>query len=823
MKKINLNGEWDIKSNCGTYNIKGEVPGSLFYSLETSGFWKDESVFWRDNNRECREIANRDFTYSRSFKVDSKFLQSAEKFLLNTEGLDTLTEIRLNKSVVGKTQNMHRRYEFDISKLLSAGENTIEIDFFNTLSYIEKKQKERFIWSITDTTVQGFNRIRKCSSSFGWDWGPIIPDLGIWRDIYITAINPAKLTDPEIRQDHIVKNKNRTVNILIKDPCDGPNLEELDIRVTLKHPTGKLDKIIIKPGKEGIFVVSDPELWWPNGYGNQTLYTVTTELLYNGDVIDCRVQNIGLRTMELNRDKDANGQNLGFKVNDITIFAMGGNIIPQDVYITRRNRSTTKELLENCVKANFNCIRIWGGGIYPNRDFYETCDELGLIIWQDLMFACALYEAGDIDFRNEITLEIVDNLKRLRNHPSIGLICGNNEMEWAFTDWDNMEWNGENKAEYTLQYDYLLPEIAAQVCPDIPYWKASPSSSGFFDNPNDPNRGDVHYWDIWHSGAPFTDFRKHKFRFLSEYGFQSFPSYKTVCSYTDESDRNPYSLIMEDHQRNGNYSGNQQIMKYASEYFLLGKDMDSHCYISQLSQAEAGRDAVEHLRQNRDCCLGSTYWQVNDIWPVASWSSIDYFGRWKALHYAMKKAYTPVLLSCREEGTKADIYVSTEGHNGFKGYLVWELKDFNGKVYAQAELDVNVSPREAKIICSNDFKDYLKDKNINSRYISITLKNSDGSINSRVTTTFVRYKKINLPDPELSYALEEDQNNWKLVITSKLYSKFIELDFNISDAIFSDNYFDMDAGEKRDIYIKKSDITRETFDDLKIRSLFNSY
>lgn len=823
MYKINLNGTWEINSHCKKYQLEGEVPGSFFYSLEQSGYWKDNSVFWRDNNNECQSIANRDFTYKRSFIVEKSFLDNSRKIILNADGLDTLTKIRLNNNIVGMTENMHRRYEFDITNFVKEGENFIEIDFYNTLKYIEKKQQKRFIWSITDTTLQGFNRIRKCSSSFGWDWGPIIPDLGIWRDIYITFLKPAKLTDPEIRQKHIMIGDKRLVEIYVKDLCAGDELEKLELHITLNHSDDKKDKIKIKPGIVGYFKVTDPNLWWPNGYGKQTLYTINIDLMYNGQLIDNRVEKIGLRTIELNQDKDIDGENFGFKVNGVTIFAMGGNIIPQDVYITRNNIPSTTKLLESCVEANFNCIRVWGGGIYPDRFFYETCDQLGLIIWHDLMFACALYEAGNKDFRKEITLEVVDNLKRLRNHPSIGLICGNNEMEWAFTDWSHMEWSGEEKAEYTLQYDYLLPEISQQICPDIAYWKASPSSGGFFENPNDSNRGDVHYWDVWHSGAPYTDFRKHKFRFLSEYGFQSFPSYKTVCSYTNAGDRNPFSTIMEDHQRNGNYSGNQQIMKYAAEYFLLGKDMDSHCYISQLSQAEAGRYAVEHMRQNRGVCLGSTYWQVNDIWPVASWSSIDYFGRWKALHYAMKRSYAPILLSCREEGTTADIFVTTEGHEEFVGSLDWSLKDLKGYSCTNGTEAVSVKAREAKLIFSNDFKEFLDSKQVNNRYLSITLKDIAGNIVKRVTTTFVVYKKINLLDPKLKVKITETEDLWSLTVSSSSYAKFIELDFKEKDIIFSDNYFDMDAVENRTIFINKGDVTKEDFKNLTIRSLYNSY
>ena len=704
MKAFDLAGVWRIRSGCGTYDIEGNMPGTLFQALEESGYWGEKDLFWRENNRKCPEIADRDFMFSRRFTLPDDFLTDSDRISLDAEGLDTLTEIRINGTVIGRTENMHRRYYLDATGVLKQGENSIEITFFNSLAYIREKQEKRYIWSAPDNIIDGFNRIRKCSSSFGWDWGPQVPDLGIWRSLSLKAVRRARLGDTRISQEHLKDNGGTDRVILSCSSTAEGNTEGTSIRYTLTSPSGKTWQMESAPGKQADIVIGNPELWWPNGYGGQPLYTLKSELFHKGQLLDRGELKTGLRTVELDRTPDEWGESFGFRVNGITLFAMGGNIIPRDVCNARAGRKTAEELLGNCRDANFNCIRVWGGGIYPDRDFYEICDRFGLLVWQDLMFACALYEADCPEFREELRLEITDNLSRISHHPSLALICGNNEMEWAFEEWEQMRWDGRNKAEYTLQYEYFLPELSKKVTPLTPYWKASPSSGGFFDNPNDPDRGDVHYWDVWHGGAPFTDLRKHHFRFLSEYGFQSFPSYKTVCSYTEEGDRNPYSPVMEDHQRNGDYAGNRKIMKYAADYFRLGKDMDANCYLSQLSQAEAGRYAVEHLRQNRGRCLGSTYWQVNDNWPVASWSSIDYYGRWKALHYAMKRAYAPVLLSCREEGAMAEIYVSTEGMDGFKGTLKWALKECSGRIIRRGEESVQVAPPDIPQIGSGRFQ-----------------------------------------------------------------------------------------------------------------------
>ena len=824
MQKIDLSGSWNIRSACGTYNLEGEVPGTFFKSLEDSGFWKDKSVFWRDNNQACRDIADRVFIYSRVIDVPKSFLESARAVVLDAEGLDTLAVIHINGKEAGRTENMHRRYLIAVGDFLREGENLIEIEFLNTLKYIEEKQKKRDIWSIGETSIYGFNRIRKCSSSFGWDWGPIIPDLGIWKDISLKAVEKALLSDPEIRQIHTGEEGAEHVTLKLKESCrciqDGQGLR---IRWTLTAPDGMSKSVVSEAGEEAEITVDHAQLWWPNGYGEQPLYDLSFELLDGERVLDSGTRSLGLRTIEIDQDKDEWGERFGIRVNGITIFAMGGNVIPQDVYNTRPDRAVTEKLLKSCADANFNCIRVWGGGIYPDHDFMDICDRLGLLVWQDLMFACALYEAGNPEFRNEISAEVRDNLARICHHASLAMICGNNEMEWAFTDWPEMVWDGENKAEYTLQYDYLLPEIAAEVCPHIPYWKASPSSGGYFDNPNDPDRGDVHYWDVWHNGAPFTDFRKHHFRFLSEYGFQSFPSYKTVCSYTEEGDRNPFSPIMEDHQRNGNRSGNQQVMKYAAEYFRLGRDLDAHCYISQLSQAEAGRYAVEHLRQNRGRCLGSTYWQVNDNWPTASWSSVDYYGRWKALHYAMKRAYAPVLLSCREEGDRADLYLSTEGQEGFRGELYWELKTFDGKILKSGKSFLDVPERTAFCAQRLNLKAKLEEAGRRKCYLSASVEDEKGRVVLRDTTTFVRYKQMDLPDPSLSFELLDDKNDWIVRLRAEAFAKFVELDLKEGDTVFEDNYFDMDAGEERLIRFPKKDCPDLKSDGILLRSLYNSY
>ena len=492
--------------------------------------------------------------------------------------------------------------------------------------------------------TRGFPHLRKAHCMLGWDWGPRLPDAGIWRGIDLLKVDEARLISVFVRQTHSAGSVRLDFEPEIESHTGLCACSErpFKVRVTVVSPS---DEVYSSDG--GSIVIDNPMLWWPNGYGGQPLYAVRAELLDGERVLDSWERRIGLRTIGMKRQKDQWGESFETSVNGVSIFAMGADYIPEDNLLPRVTPERTRRLLEDCKLANYNAIRVWGGGYYPDDWFYDACDELGLVVWQDFMFACAIYELTE-EFAENIRREVADNARRLRHHASLGLWCGNNEMEWQVDD-DVYVATPKQKADYIRMYEYLIPKALREYDPVTFYWPASPSSGGGFDEPNDPNRGDVHYWDVWHGDKPFTEYRKFFFRYASEFGFQSFPGLKTVESFTKPSDRNIFSYVMEKHQRNK--SANGRIMSYMAQTFLYPTAFDTLLYASQLLQAEAVRYGVEHWRRNRGRCLGAIYWQVNDCWPVASWSSIDYYGRWKALHYAARRFFAPVLLSCEEEGT----------------------------------------------------------------------------------------------------------------------------------------------------------------------------
>ena len=815
-RTIDLSGEWKIASLDGKFSLAGTVPGSFFYDLEKSGYWGEHDVFYRENNQNCVEIANRDFVYSKRFVVPDDFFAPHNRIFLEADGLDTIAEIRLNGKIVARTENMFRRYRFEVRNYLMPGENDIAIFFANTVARIAQLYARRPLWNPAHT-LDGAVHLRKNHCSFGWDWGPQIPDLGIWRPIRIKAYPGARLEEFHVTQRHL----DDKVYLEFLANLEQWGAAACSLHVTLVDPEKRVQQFEVKSNEKQTVTVSSPQLWWPNGYGRQPLYEVICEARQEGTLVDQQRQYIGLRRLRLERRQDEFGESFQFNINGIPIFARGANYVPEDVYLTRAHRQTTERLIRAAVTANFNCLRVWGGGIYPSDDFYDLCDRYGLIVWQDLMFACGVYDVNNPRFYENIAEEVRDNLQRIRHHASLGLVCGNNEMEWGFLEW-SIPQTEEMRVEYLKQYEVLFPALMAEVCPYIDYWPASPSSGGNFDAPNAESRGDVHYWQVWHGNKPFTEFRRHYFRFLSEFGFESFPALKTVKTFTTEEDRNIFSPVMEDHQRCE--GGNGKILSYLAQYFRYPKDFDALLYVSQLSQAEAMRCAIEHLRRHRGRCMGATYWQFNDNWPVASWSSIDYFGRWKALQYVVKRAYDHVLISCEEEETAASIHLSNEHNHAIAGTLAWQLLTLSGEIIAQDQRRVEVAALSAARVFALDFSKELAGAHRRERYLSFSYFDEREQVARRGTAVFVPYKQLRLQNPVLKAALSKGNGVYEIAVTAAAFAKFVMLDLTHADVIFSDNYFDLDAGETRLLTVPQEEIDLQTLQSqLVLRSLFDSY
>lgn len=816
-----LNGQWRFKELQGKSWHQGSVPGSVYADLLAAGQMKDP--FYRDNEDDIRGLSSKNYVYERHFNVDQLLLES-DSLQLIFEGIDTLSKIYLNDTFLAETDNMHRTYKFEVKDLLASGENHLRLELFSPLEYITEKQKGTWIWGVEDA-VEGFPHLRKAHSMFGWDWGPQLPDAGIWRDVYLRADSAGAFEDVSFSQHHTAENVELTVHTIAKLWHEN----DIAIRGVITSPDGEniAEKTKETNGAAAWLSLSiqNPQKWYPASYGEQPLYHVTVQLLCENSIVDEQTYKIGLRTIEVVQENDEWGESFYFKVNGVPVFAKGANYIPEDNILSRVTPEKTEALIKDCVDANFNMIRVWGGGHYPSNLFYELCDQYGLIVWQDFMFACAVYDLNN-QFAATVREEIKDNVKRLRHHASLGIWCGNNEMEYAWTAWGFPK-TEKHRQDYLDLFESLIPSVLQETDPITFYWPSSPSSGGGFKKPNDEHEGDVHYWDVWHGLKPFTEYRQFHFRFVSEFGFQSFPALKTVESFTKEEDRNIFSYVMEKHQKNGDANG--KILYYLAENFKYPKDFDSLLYASQLLQAEAIKYGVEHWRRHTGRCMGAIYWQLNDCWPVASWASIDYYGRWKALHYFAKRFFSMVLISAEEAENKAEIVVTNDYSNHLKGQVAWVLRAADSSVVEKGMESVEIGPVTAEKVLSLDFSNMLRTyDDRRSHYLEFVLESNSGNSLSSGTTLFVPAKHFKFSNPNLRFTVEEQEESFAVLISGSAFAKYVELSHD-SDILFSDNYMDLhDSEEPIKVTVNKDKLEenmslKEFKDGLSVRSLYDTF
>ena len=801
MKTDCLNGEWSMRRLPDGTPVPAEVPGSVISTLLAHGQIPDP--YYRLNEYEVRDCMRSDFEFERTFSVAEDRLQAACAELV-CEGLDTIADVWLNDRLIGHAENMHRTWRFDCRDALRR-ENRLRIRFHSPIRYIEEYPEKPGdeITVVQEGAIKGLQYIRKAHSMFGWDWGAQLPDMGIWRDIRLETGDGIRLDEVHFHQKH--SKDNVVLETEVSVSAGQHDLSGTQVNIRLEDPDGAVLGECVLPADRAKteFRIEKPRLWWPNGLGEHPLYRVTVCLCHGKE---CEEKNwrIGLRTMTVRQEPDEWGTEFAIEVNGIKIFAKGADYIPEDCIYSRITRDRQKMLVESCVRANFNCLRVWGGGYYPSDDFYDLCDENGLIVWQDLMYACEVYDFNE-QFEENVVQETIDNVRRLRHHASLGLWCGNNEIESAWVDWEPFQNQSKRlRADYIKQFEYVLPRVVKEEDPDTFYWPSSPSSGGCFDDPADENRGDAHYWEVWHGLKPFLAYHDHFFRFCSEFGFQSFPSRKTVESFTEEEDRNIFSEVMESHQKNG--AANGKILYYLSENFQYPKDFNSLLYVTQVLQGMAMKYGVEHWRRNRGRCMGAIYWQLNDDWPVASWASIDYYGRWKALQYMAGNFFAQKLGTLYQKDGVLYAAAVNDDREDTRVQVTLSIKDMELNEIKSVEKTAEVSALSAGKLLELDCGEWICGRK-NSVFAEAVFEFSDGS---RMTQfeTFVPYKHLKLRQPNLSVRAERVDGGFAVTLQTDCYTPFVCLDLKEDDAIFSDNFFCLGDRSEHVIRVEGRDITR---------------
>jgi beta-mannosidase len=817
-----LNTGWKFRQAGKSEWHPATVPGCVHTDLLNNKLIDDP--FYRDNEQKLQWIGKVDWEYESVFQVKPETLK-AKHVELVFAGLDTYAQVFLNDSPLLSVNNMFREWRVDAKALLRLGENHLRIYFRSPINEILPVMA-KLDYQLPSPNDQGEKTspyTRKAPYQFGWDWGPRFVTSGIWKPVALETWDDARIESIRMVTKEL---KNDAAELSAELEISAGNSFEAIVLLENQSTRGVMGRqtISLKPGLNRTIVnfsIKKPRVWWPNGMGLQPLYSFQARLLNQQELIDQKATQMGIRTLELRQQPDQWGKSFEFVINGVPVFAKGGNWIPADSFPTRITRERYRELIKSVRDTNMNMLRVWGGGIYESDDFYDLCDEMGILVWQDFMFACSMYP-GSQEFLDNVRQEAIDNIKRLRNHPSLVIWVGNNEVETAWMHWG---WKQNLPAKlwdyYKAIFHDVLPKVCAELDPSRPYWPSSPSSN-LEDDSDSQKVGDVHYWGVWHAALPFTDYEKQLPRFMSEYGFQSFPEIKTVASYALPEDRTIESPVMMAHQKHPR--GNQLIREYMLRDYPQPKDFESFLYVSQLLQAEGIKVGAEHLRRIMPRNMGSLYWQINDCWPVASWSSIDYFGRWKALQYYARRFYSELLISPHDESGELKIYVVSDKQKAIAANLRLTLMDLSGNPLLQKNKDVTIEGLRSAVYLSENKVELLGNRDPHKTFLTCEL-----IINGKVVSTsryfFAPAKDLALTQPNITTAVSPSANGFLVSLTTDVFARAVYLTLDEDDGFFSDNYFDLVPGQavKVELKTRKPVKKSEVEAHLKIRSLVDAF
>jgi len=822
---IPLGGPWSFR-RVARANTPAEpwlpatVPGCVHTDLFANG--KIGDPFYRLNEKDQQGIEHESWEYRTTFRVDSA-ARAQDHVDLVFQGLDTYAEVFLNGVSVLWATNMFRTWRVDVKGQLTDGDNVLVVRFRSPIEHV-KPLYDSLGYRLPAVNDQAPEMVsmftRKAPYHYGWDWGPRFVTSGIWRPVALEPWSGARLDDVQIFQDHLDASMAR---LTVKARVQAARAGQARVEVTLPDEAGATPVAVEVPVKVGTsdlqvaLQIDKPERWWPSGLGAQRRYTVETRLGWDGVARGARRTKIGLRTVEVvhRRDDDGGkpGKSFTVRVNGAPVFMKGANWVPADSFLPRVTEERYRALLGSAVAAHMNMIRVWGGGVYEDDRFYDIADELGLLVWQDFMFACSMYP-GDAAFVENVRREAIENVRRLRNHPSLALWAGNNEIEAAWQGWgwawkfglsrkvQDKLWN-----DYKQMFHVMLPGIVAAEDPGRFYTRSTPSANEDDVPANKLGWGDMHFWGVWHAEEPYTKYADNTSRFMSEYGFQSFPELSTVARYTVPGDWDIASPVMSSHQRHPR--GNQLINTYLRRDFRKPKDFPSFLYVGQVLQATVIKYAAEAHRRQMGHNWGSLYWQLDDCWPVASWSGIDYFGRWKAMHYAARRFFAPVLVSPVEENGVVKVWSVSDRRTPVSAHLSLRLLDFNGRELWRRDQDLRLPANASHLLANFSRREILS--GADPRRVVLVAELTEGNTRlSRNILSFEKAKELELPMPDVHVDVEpRDEGAFTVRLTSRRYARDVWLSTTDGttgvaavDGAFDDNDFDLLPGETATVVFK---------------------
>lgn len=828
--RIELNKNWAFSEEGKEKWYPADVPGAVHTDLMANKIIEDP--FYRINEKDIQWVGEKNWTYKTSFDVPAKILKS-NNIELKFMGLDTYAKVYLNGVQIIDADNMFREWEADCKSLLKEKGNLLEIKFRNVFSEnMPKWQNAPYRLMSFDNNDQADIKLnmysRKAGYHYGWDWGPRLVTYGVWRPVYLEGWNNAKINNVFIKQEIVNKEKADLRNIF---EIEADKDIEGELVVFVNGKMQKKEKTELKKGKnkkEILLTINNPRLWWSNGLGEQYLYNFRFEFRSgkNSSGVEYKT---GLRSVEVVREKDKQGKSFYVKLNGVPVFAKGANYIPQDNFNHRVTFERYEHIIKSAAEANMNMLRVWGGGIYQENAFYELCDKYGILVWQDMMFACGMYPVNK-EYLESIKYEVTDNIKRIRNYCSLALYCGNNENEISWFQWGWKPTYPENiQKQYEQDYRKIFYEIIPEILNEFDgtrfYHPSSPTSDfGQFNY----NEGDAHYWSVWHGKEPFEKFQDNIPRFMSEYGFQSYPEMNSIKKFTLPEDRELHSEVMLSHQRcmsdarKDKEYGNRLIQWYMERMYRTPKDFESYLYVAQLLQAEGIKAAVEAHRRAMPYCMGSLYWQIDDCWPVASWSSIDYYGKWKALHYFMVESYKPILVSPVIKKDSIEITVVSDELFSREAVLKLTLCDFSGKLLDEKEKNIIIGANSSEKIYTTALSDLIKtfDKKKVVLKAEIIQKGENLAKN---LLFFNEIKDLIIEKPDIKTEIKETDDLIQITFETNKLAKNIFVSCEKTDNNFSDNFFDLMPGEVKTIVLKKDKRNETLKDYIKITCLTDTF